>query len=111
MPSAQKGMALANDQILQAWRGNLRRHSAEHACRMAIAATDSVLDRLEVRNLAGEGPRRLRKVDSDELEHLLEVVPARFRRRLRARSVQGALDTVLDMQEPLFQLQAQVRAR
>lgn len=42
-----------------------------------------------------------------QLERVLAPVPKRLRPRIRARSVQRALDAVLEIQEPLLKAQRQ----
>lgn len=97
------GLSSASAEIAEAHRAARIRRLSERTYRGAIAATDWVIGRLEQLNLDGRGKERLGRGTAEELERALTAVPTPLRPRLRARSVQSALDAVLDLQEPLLE--------
>ncbi|MGH7922589.1 MAG: hypothetical protein ACREQM_22000 [Candidatus Dormibacteraceae bacterium] len=65
--------------------------------------TDFALERLEELNFAGQGPRKPDTETAAAIERALSVLPERARRRARWRTVQQALDTILDAQETILE--------
>lgn len=104
------GLSSANAEIAQARHAARIRRLSERTYRGAIAATDWVIGRLEQLNLDGRAKERLGGATAEELERVLTAVPTRLRPRLQARSVQSALDAVLDAQEPLLESRRQARS-
>lgn len=95
-------MPAANAEIREARRMAVQRHLHERSYQAAIAATDRVLEQLEKLNLEGRGKERLGTTAACRLERALSPVPKSLRPRIRTRTVQHALDAVLDVQEPLL---------
>ena len=92
----------ANAEIREARRMAVQRRLNGRRYQAAIAATDRVLEQLEMLNLEGRGKERLGSNTAYRLERVLSPVPVRLRPKIRARTVQRALDAVLDVQEPLL---------
>ncbi len=96
------GLPRANAEIQEARRLEVLRLLNERRYQAAIAATDSVVGYLEELNLEGQGKQRLGLAAACRLEQCLGPVPRRLRPRIRAQTVQGALDAVLAIQGPLL---------
>ncbi len=75
----------------------------ERRYRAALAATDCVIARLEELNLEGRGKEQLGRDAASHLERVLAPVPTLLRPRMRARTVQHALEAVFEMQESLLE--------
>lgn len=108
----EAGLLGANAEIREARRVELLRLLNERSCQAAIAATDSVIGYLEELNLQGRGKERLGRNAASQLERALAPVPRSLRPRIRARTVQRALEAVLETQTPLLEGRRQAhRAR
>lgn len=96
------GLPRANAEIQEARHAAAIRLLNERSYEAAIAATDGVVWRLEELNLEGRGKEQLRGDTASQIERALSALPKGLRPKIRTRTVQGALDAVLDVQEPLL---------
>ena len=91
----------ASRQMTEARREAGRAHESQLRYRLALAAIDIAINRLEEMNLEGRGGARPDGAARQAIERALEMVPLRTPDRPGWGTVQRALDGLFDVQEAM----------